>query len=69
MAVVNNISRLLDSRKIAYTAYELPVEKHGAVETARLLDLPPEIIYKKLWSRASRENRSWLSFQALGKLI
>lgn len=48
MAVVNNISRLLDSRKIAYTAYELPVEKHGAVETARLLDLPPEIIYKTI---------------------
>jgi Cys-tRNA(Pro)/Cys-tRNA(Cys) deacylase len=44
----NNITRLLDSRKIPYTAYELPAEKLGAQETARLLNVPLELIYKTI---------------------
>ena len=41
MPIVNNVTRLLDSRKIKYTAYELPPEKLGALETAGLLDVEP----------------------------
>ncbi len=48
MAITNNITRLLDSRKIAYTAFELPVEKTGAIETARLLGVDPALIYKTI---------------------
>lgn len=44
----NNITRLLDSRKIHYTAFELPPEKLGAVETARMLGVPPEMVYKTI---------------------
>ncbi len=44
----NNITRLLDSRKIAYTAYELPPEKLGAVETARHLEVSPEQVFKTI---------------------
>jgi Cys-tRNA(Pro)/Cys-tRNA(Cys) deacylase len=44
----NNITRLLDSRGIPYTAFELPAEKHGALETARLLNVPPEQVYKTI---------------------
>ena len=44
----NNVTRLLDQRKIAYQAFELPDEKLGAVETARLLNAPPEIVYKTI---------------------
>jgi Cys-tRNA(Pro)/Cys-tRNA(Cys) deacylase len=44
----NNITRLLDARKIPYTAYELPAEKLGAQETARLLGVPPEQVYKTI---------------------
>ncbi|MBN1536028.1 MAG: aminoacyl-tRNA deacylase [Anaerolineales bacterium] len=44
----NNITRLLDQRKIAYTAYELPAEKLGAVETAQYLDVPPNLVYKTI---------------------
>jgi len=44
----NNVIRLLQSRKIPFTEYELPAEKLGALETARLLDLPPEIVYKTI---------------------
>lgn len=46
--VKNNITRLLDSRKIAYTAFELPAEKLGALETARLLNVPPEQVFKTI---------------------
>ncbi len=48
MAVTNNITRLLDSRKIPYTAYELPAEKLGALETAQLLNLDPGQVYKTI---------------------
>ena len=44
----NNITRMLDARKVRYTAYELPAEKLGAEETARLLNLPLELIYKTI---------------------
>lgn len=48
MPVVNNVTRLLDSRKIPYTAYELTAEKHGALETARILDLDPATVFKTI---------------------
>jgi Cys-tRNA(Pro)/Cys-tRNA(Cys) deacylase len=48
MAAVNNVTRLLDSRKIPYTVYTLPAEKLGAMETARLLDVQPDSVFKTL---------------------
>jgi Cys-tRNA(Pro)/Cys-tRNA(Cys) deacylase len=44
----NNVTRLLDARKIAYTAHELPAEKLGAIETARLLQVPLEQVFKTI---------------------
>ncbi len=43
-----NVTRLLEQRKIPYTAYELPPEKLGAEETARLLGVPAEIVFKTI---------------------
>lgn len=48
MPIINNVTRLLDSRKIPYTAYELPPEKLGALATARLLDVDPASVYKTI---------------------
>ena len=48
MTIVNNVTRMLDSRKIPYTAYELPAEKLGALETARLLDVEPASVFKTI---------------------
>ncbi|HEY9152756.1 MAG TPA: aminoacyl-tRNA deacylase [Anaerolineales bacterium] len=48
MSIVNNVTRLLDSHKIQYTAYELPAEKLGALETARLLDVEPAAVFKTI---------------------
>ncbi|HEX7395096.1 MAG TPA: YbaK/EbsC family protein [Anaerolineaceae bacterium] len=44
----NNVIRLLQSRKIPFTAYDLPAIKLGALETARLLEVPPDIVYKTI---------------------
>ncbi len=48
MPIRNNVTRLLDSRRISYTAYELPGEKLGALETARLLDVEPASVFKTI---------------------
>jgi Cys-tRNA(Pro)/Cys-tRNA(Cys) deacylase len=44
----NNITRMLEAKKISFKAYELPVEKLGARETARLLGVPAELVYKTI---------------------
>jgi Cys-tRNA(Pro)/Cys-tRNA(Cys) deacylase len=43
-----NVTRLLEARGIQFTAFELPPEKYGARETARLLNVPPEQVYKTI---------------------
>ena len=45
MSITTNVTRLLDARKIAYTAYATPAEKLGALETARFLNVPPESVF------------------------
>jgi Cys-tRNA(Pro)/Cys-tRNA(Cys) deacylase len=44
----SNVTRLLDSRKIAYTAFELPPDKLGAEETALLLQVPLAQVFKTI---------------------
>lgn len=48
MAFKNNATRLLDSRKIAYTLFELDGDKHTAEETASRLGVPEDHVYKTL---------------------
>ena len=48
MAIVNNVTRMLDSRKIKYASYELPPEKLGAQETAGLLGVDASIVFKTI---------------------
>lgn len=48
MAIVNNVTRMLDSRNVKYTVYELPAEKLGALETAAHLDIDPAIVFKTI---------------------
>ncbi len=44
----NNVTRLLDSKKIPYTAFELPPEKLGALEAARIIGVSPEQVFKTI---------------------
>ena len=46
--VKNNVTRLLDQRKIPYEVFELPEEKLGAEKTAELLNVPLEIVFKTI---------------------
>ena len=48
MTVVNNITRLLDSRKISYTAFETPAEKLSALEVAEFLNVSPDVVFKTI---------------------
>jgi len=44
----SNVTRLLDSHGIPYTAYELPEAKLGAVEAAQFLGVSPDLVYKTI---------------------
>jgi Cys-tRNA(Pro)/Cys-tRNA(Cys) deacylase len=44
----NNVTRLLESHHIPYTVHELPAEKLGALETAHLLGVPEEQVFKTI---------------------
>jgi Cys-tRNA(Pro)/Cys-tRNA(Cys) deacylase len=44
----NNVTRILDQRKIKYEKYELPAEKLGAEKTAELLGAPLEMVFKTI---------------------
>jgi Cys-tRNA(Pro)/Cys-tRNA(Cys) deacylase len=51
----NNITRLLDSRQVPYTAFELPREKLSALEAASYLGVSPDLVYKTIV--VTRQNR------------
>lgn len=48
MAIVNNVTRLLDAHKVPYAAFQLPAEKLGALESARLLNVEPATVFKTI---------------------
>jgi Cys-tRNA(Pro)/Cys-tRNA(Cys) deacylase len=48
MAVTNNVIRLLESKKVKFEVFELPEEKLGALESARLLGVDPSLVYKSI---------------------
>ena len=54
MTTVNNITRLLDSKKIPYRSFDLPAEKLGADETSRLLGVDPMLVYKTIVVKRER---------------
>lgn len=48
MSITTNVTRLLDARKIPYTAYETPAAKLGALETARFLNVEAASVFKTI---------------------
>jgi Cys-tRNA(Pro)/Cys-tRNA(Cys) deacylase len=48
MPITNNVTRLLDARKIPYEAHEFPAEKIGAVEVAQLMGVPSDQVFKTI---------------------
>ena len=58
---VNNITRFLDAKKIKYVAFETPAEKLGAVETARFLNVPPDMVYKTIVATRAKAGKPILA--------
>ena len=48
MTIINNVTRLLDSRKVPYTAYEIPAEKLGAMEAAQFMGVSADEVFKTI---------------------
>jgi len=46
MPIRNNVTRLLDARRVAYELFEFPPEKHSAEETAELLGVASKFCYR-----------------------
>lgn len=46
--ITNNVTRFLDSHKIKYATFELPAEKLGARETARLIGVETGMVFKTI---------------------
>ena len=44
----NNVTRMLDAKKVAYEAFEIPAEKLSALEVAEILKVPPELVFKTI---------------------
>ncbi|MGD2028154.1 MAG: aminoacyl-tRNA deacylase [Anaerolineales bacterium] len=48
MTAANNVTRMLDAKKIIYTAHALPEEKLSAVEAAEWIGVSPDLVYKTI---------------------
>lgn len=48
MSTATNVTRLLDARKIMYRVYETAAEKLGAFETARILGVDVNMVFKTI---------------------
>ncbi len=44
----NNVTRMLESRRIPFRAYDLPSEKISALESARMLGVPAGQVFKSI---------------------
>ncbi len=48
MTITNNVTRMLDAKKVSYTAHALPEEKLGAARSAEILGVPASQVYKTI---------------------
>ncbi len=55
--ITNNITRMLDSKKVPFEAFELPSEKLSAEETATLLGVAPSVVYKTIVTRRDQPGK------------
>jgi len=48
MSASNNVTRMLDARKVNFEAFEIPAEKLSALEVAELLKVDPFSVFKTI---------------------
>lgn len=69
MAAVTNVTRYLDSQGIQYTAFELPAEKLSAIETAELLKVDPQLVFKTIVVTREKPKRPALVLVPAGATV
>ncbi|MDK2982396.1 MAG: Cys-tRNA(Pro)/Cys-tRNA(Cys) deacylase [Chloroflexota bacterium] len=57
----NNVTRMLESHKVAFKALEVPVEKLSALEVADLLGVPPETVFKTIVAKRDKGGKPILA--------
>lgn len=58
---INNVIRLLETRKILFKAVELPAEKLGALETADFLGVDPGLVFKTIVIQREKSGKPLLA--------
>ena len=59
--LANNVTRMLDSKKVRFQAFEVPVEKLSALEVAEILKIPPEDVYKTIVAKRAKPGKPILA--------
>lgn len=59
--LANNVTRMLEARKIRFQAFEVPVEKLSALEVADILKIPPDDVYKTIVARRAKPGKPILA--------
>ena len=57
----NNVTRMLESRKVAFTALDVPAQKLSALEVAERLNVPPEMVFKTIVARREKGGKPILA--------
>jgi Cys-tRNA(Pro)/Cys-tRNA(Cys) deacylase len=58
---INNVIRLLESRKVLFKTVELPAEKLGALETAEFLGVDPGLVFKSIVIQREKSGKPLLA--------
>ena len=57
----NNVTRMLEARKVAFEALEVPNQKLSALEVSAYLSIPPERIFKTIVVRREKSGKPILA--------
>lgn len=57
----NNVTRMLEARKVAFTALDVPVQKLSALEVAEILKVPPATVFKTIVARREKAGKPILA--------
>ncbi|MCJ7518691.1 MAG: hypothetical protein MUO42_03360, partial [Anaerolineaceae bacterium] len=59
--LTNNVTRMLDAKKIRFQAFEVPVEKLSALEVADILNVPADDVYKTIVANRAKPGKPILA--------
>jgi len=69
MAAANNVTRMLDARKITYKVFKIPAVKLSAIEVSDYLHMPPEDVYKTIVLRREKRGKAILAVVPAAKEV